>query len=406
MRLTKANLAKLTLPAGKAEAIVFDDDMPGFGLRIRAGGKRTWIAQYRLGTKQRRITLGTSETVDPDKARQLAKATLARVSLGEDPQGVKVEARAQAAVTLGAVVPKYLAHVEGRQRPGHHADVKRYFDRHWSPLAGSALSSIDRQRVAARLLELAKDNGPFAANRARAALSAFYTWAIGEGLAHANPVSGTNKPAEETARDRVLSDAELALVWRCAGAGDYGVIVRLLTLTACRREEVAALGWSELHGSTWTIPGERTKNGLPHELPLPPAVVALLDGVARRDERDLAFGSRSGPFSGWSKSKAELDARMLMELKAERGSKAVLTPWRHHDLRRTAATRMGDLGVQPHVVEAVLNHISGSKAGVAGIYNRAAYRDEKRAALALWAERVEELVALGAPPLRQNVRLG
>ena len=392
MRLTKATLAKLTLPAGKAETIVFDDDMPGFGLRIRAGGKRTWIAQYRLGTKQRRFTLGTSETVDPDKARQLAKATLARVSLGEDPQSVKVEARTQAAVTLGAVVPRYLAHVEGRQRPGHHADVKRYFDKHWAPFAGLALSSIDRARVAARLSELAKVNGPMAANRARAALSAFYTWAIGDGVAHANPVIGTNKPAEEVVRDRVLTDAELALVWRCAGGGDYGVIVRLLILTACRREEVAAMAWSEVDGSTWIIPGERTKNGLPLELPLPTTAVAILDSVVRRDERDLVFGARAGPFSGWSKSKAELDARMLAELKVERGSKAVLTPWRHHDLRRTAATRMGDLGVQPHVVEAVLNHVSGSKAGVAGIYNRAAYRDEKRAALALWAGRVEGLV--------------
>ena len=392
MRLTKANLAKLSLPAGKAETIVFDDDMPGFGLRIRAGGKRTWIAQYRLGTKQRRITLGTSETLDADEARRRAKSTLARVSLGEDPQSVKVEARAQAAVTLGAVVPKYLAHVEGRQRAGHHADVKRYFDRHWSPLAGLALSSIDRQRVANRLLELARDNGPFAANRARAALSAFYSWAIGEGLAQANPVAGTNKPAEETPRDRFLSDAEVALVWRCVGPGDYGAILRLLILSACRREEVAAMAWSELEDSTWIVPGVRTKNGLPHELPLPPAALAILAGVARRDERDLVFGSRSGPFSGWSKAKAELDVRMLAAMKAERGSKATLVPWRHHDLRRTAATRMGDLGVQPHVVEAVLNHISGSKAGVAGIYNRAAYRDEKRAALALWARHVEQLV--------------
>lgn len=391
MRLTKVNLAKLNLPAGKAEAIVFDDDMPGFGLRIRSGGKRTWIVQYRLGTKQRRITLGTPETLNADEARNRAKVALARVHLGEDPQSAKVEAKARAAVTLGAVVPQYLAHVESRQRPGHHADTRRYFDRHWAPLASLALSSIDRQRVAARLLELARDNGPFAANRARAALSAFYTWAIGEGLAHVNAVSGTNKPAVEVARDRVLSNSELALVWREAGPGDYGVIVRLLILTACRRDEVAAMAWSELQGSTWAIPGARTKNALPHELPLPAAAMAILGAVPRRDDRDLVFGSRAGPFSGWSKAKAELDERMLAALKAEQGSKAVLAPWRHHDIRRTAATRMGDLGVQPHVVEAVLNHISGTKAGVAGIYNRALYLPEKRAALALWAGRVAQL---------------
>ncbi|RYB01516.1 tyrosine-type recombinase/integrase [Lichenibacterium ramalinae] len=391
MRLTKGNLGRLVLPAGKSETIVFDDDIPGFGLRIRAGGKRTWIAQYRLGTKQRRVTLGTPETVDAEQARQLARTTLARVSLGEDPQSIKVQAKAQAAVTLGAVVPRYLAHVEGRQRPGHHDDVRRYFDRHWAPLAGFALASIDRARVAARLSEMARDNGPIAANRARAALSAFYTWAIGEGIAHDNPVMGTNKPAEEVVRDRVLSDAEVALIWRHAGVGDFGVIVRLLLLTACRREEVGGMAWSELQGATWTIPAERTKNGRAHELMLPPAAMAVLTAQPARDGRDLVFGSRAGPFSGWSKAKAELDARMLAALKAERGTKAVLEPWRLHDLRRTAATRMGDLGVQPHVVEAVLNHVSGSKAGIAGIYNRAAYRDEKRAALALWADRVTGL---------------
>ena len=104
----------------------------------------------------------------------------------------------------------------------------------------------------------------------------------------------------------------------------------------------------------------------------------VLGGIHAREGRDLLFGSRAGPFSGWSKAKAELDARMLEAIKVERGTKAKLEPWRLHDLRRTAATRMGDLGVQPHVVEAVLNHISGTRAGVAGIYNRAAYRDEKR----------------------------
>ena len=395
MRLTKATLPRIVLPAGKSETIVFDEDVPGFGLRVRAGGKRTWVAQYRLGTKQRRITLGTPEKVDPEKARQLARATLARVNLGEDPQGAKVEAQAQAAITLGAVVPQYLDYAATRQSANYHADVKRYLEVHWAPLAGVALSSIDRARVAKQLGDLSKARGAHSADRARAALSSFFGWAIGEGLAHANPTADTNRPVQPQARDRVLTDAEVSLVWRCAGAGDHGVIVRLLLLTACRRDEVGAMAWSEVQGSTWSIPGERTKNGLPLDLTLPPMALEVLRGVHARDGRDLVFGSRAGPFSGWSKAKAELDARMLAALKAERGSKAALEPWRLHDLRRTAATRMGDLGVQPHVVEAVLNHISGSKAGVAGIYNKAAYCDEKRAALALWADRVKQLTRGG-----------
>ena len=269
--------------------------------------------------------------------------------------------------------------------------MERHLRRHWKPLGERPLTSIKRSLVAKRLGEIARDNGGFAANRARAALSALFNWSIGEGFLDDNPVAGTHLPTEEVKRDRVLSDDEVALIWRHAGAGDFGVILRLLLLTGARRDEVGAMAWTELQGATWTIPAERTKNGRPHELELPSAAVALLANHPAREGRDLVFGSRAGPFSGWSKAKIELDARMLAALKAERGVQAALEPWRLHDLRRTAATRMGDLGVQPHVVEAVLNHVSGSKAGVAGIYNRAAYRDEKRAALALWADRVTEL---------------
>lgn len=392
MRLSRQTVAKLALPDGKAEMIVFDSDLPGFGLRIRAGGKRTWLAQYRMGTKQRRLSLGSTDAVNADEARRRAKAALARVSLGEDPSVVKAEAAAARAVTIGSVLPAFFSHVEPRQAATHHADVRRYMEKHWRPLLELPIATVNRARVAARLLEIARENGPFAANRARAALSRFFSWAIGEGVAYDNPTTGTNKPAQEIARDRVLSDAELKLVWTLTLPGDYQAIVRLLVLTAARRDEVAGMAWSELEGSAWTIPADRAKNGKPLILDLPPAAMAILAALPRREGRDLIFGSRSGPFSGFGKPKAALDASMLVALRADRGSKAALPPWRLHDLRRTAATRMADLGVQPHVVEALLNHISGSKAGVAGIYNRATYRDEKRAALLLWAKHVGALV--------------
>src|SRR5215203_5593751 len=117
MRLTRPNIARLALPSGKSEIIVFDDALPGFGVRLRAGGKRTWIAQYRLGAKQRRITLGTVEAVDPDDARKRAKDALAKAQLGGDPQAEKADARARASVTLGAVAERYLAVAKGRLRP-------------------------------------------------------------------------------------------------------------------------------------------------------------------------------------------------------------------------------------------------------------------------------------------------
>jgi integrase len=390
MRLTKANVAKLALPVGKSELLVFDDALAGFGIRLRYGGKRTWIAQYRIGSKQRRMSLGSSETIDADEARKRAKTALSQVNLGTDPQTEKARGRLKASVTIGATVETYLARREGRLRPNFLADVRRYLRVHWAPLHEVAVHSVTRSMVAARLAEIATGNGLYAANRARAALSAFYSWAIGEGLANENPVAGTNKPLDEISRDRVLNPDELRLVWQLAGSGDFGAIVRLLILTGQRREEVGGMLWSELDlkFAFWTIGKDRTKNGLAHDVPLAPSAVAILRAIPRRDDRDYVFGAGDGPFQGWSNAKAALDARMAAALKAERGDGAKLSPWRLHDIRRTVATRLGDQGSLPHVVEAILNHISGHRAGVAGIYNRAIYSAEKREALDKWADTV------------------
>jgi integrase len=195
--------------------------------------------------------------------------------------------------------------------------------------------------------------GPIAANRSRSYLSTLYAWTIAEGLADANPVVGTNKAVEEISRDRVLSDEELRLIWSCAGEGDYGAIIRLLILTGQRREEVAAMRWSEFDfdKNLWRIGAERTKNGLLHEVPLPKEVAKVLKAHGGREGRDLVFGSREGPFQGWGNAKIALEGR----IRANLGEKSGLKPWRLHDLRRTAATRMNELGVLPHVVEAILN---------------------------------------------------
>jgi integrase len=393
MRLTRPNVARLSLSAGKSEVIVFDDALPGFGVRLRGGGKRTWIAQYRLGSKQRRITLGNVATVDPDDARKLAKAVLGKVHLGGDPQADKGDARAKAAVTLGAVAQRYLTFAEGRLKPRSYDEVERHLKRHWSPLKELQLHKVKRAHVAARLNEIAKEHGPFAANRARASLSAMFTWALRQGVAEANPVIGTGKATEEISRDHVLKDAELAAIWKACREDDYDRIVRLLILTAQRREEVGALDEAELDekAALWTMPRARTKNGMEHEVPLSDAALDILDAAPRREGRTLLFGEAEGGFGGWSKAKAALDGRIAKA--AERGGVKV-RPWRLHDIRRTVATRMADLGVLPHVVEAVLNHVSGTKAGVAGVYNRALYRAEKRHALAdPWAEYVLALVS-------------
>jgi integrase len=223
-------------------------------------------------------------------------------------------------------------------------------------------------------------------------------------------------PCAEVSRDRVLSEAELRLVLLGSQALEtpWREFARLLIYTATRRNEVAAAPWVEFTGLNtsdprWEIPGERTKNGRPLLLPLPLDAARMLDEMPRIGEKGLAFTvTGETPVMGFSDAKERLDAAMLAIARkeaAERGEDPEkvqpLPRWTWHDLRRTAATGMAGLGVQPHVIEAVLNHVSGAKAGVAGIYNRHAYFAEKKAALALWAKHVAVLE--GAAPANENV---
>jgi integrase len=378
MKLSETSARRLDLPKGKAEAIVFDDDIPGFGLRLREGGSRAWVVQYKIGSKQRRMTLGSIKTVSATKARASAKDILASVRLGKDPQGEKAEARITAAETFKLAVDRFLDRQERRLRPKTYTDVRRYLLSHWRPLHGLSLAKITRATVAARLAAIAHESGLTAADRARAALSAMFAWAIREGLCDANPVIGTNKASDARPRERVLSDKELADVWRALGDDDYARVVKLLILTGSRREEIGGLRHVEvnLESCMLSLAGERTKNHRPHDIPLSAPACAVLN-IYVPSNREFVFGPGKG-FRNWWACKTALNAKL-------NGS---MTPWRLHDLRRTVATGMAELGVQPHIVEAVLNHVSGHKAGIAGVYNRAVYAPEKAAALELWARHV------------------
>jgi integrase len=395
MKLTKAAVSRLALPSGKSDAIYFDDEVRGFGIRLRSGGKRTWIAQYKFGGKQRRITLGDVHKLDADKARAAAKDRLAQVTLGGDPQADKAMARAKAAVTLGTVVDTYLTTKRTELRPKSFDETERYLRKYWRPLHGLPIHRIARDAVAARLTKIKAKNGPIAATRARAAMSALLGWAMREGLVAENVILGTNRPAEPKSRDRVLTNAELGEIWAACRDDDYGRIIRLLILTGQRRDEVGGVAWSEIDDVYWRIPGERTKNKRVHTVPLAPVAVSILKGIDRRDGKDRVFGTGDAGFGGWSKAKAALDRRVLDARSRAAGKSRTpiqavtpIAPWTVHDIRRSVATHMAEIGVQPHIIEAVLNHVSGHKAGVAGIYNRATYEREVKAALALWADHV------------------
>jgi integrase len=205
------------------------------------------------------------------------------------------------------------------------------------------------------------------------------------GLTESNPTLAVIKPVLNPPRERVLSDDELRRLWRACRDDDHGRIIRLLILTACRRAEIGDMTWDELdpERGTFTIAAARSKNGKLHTLPLPAAAVDIIKAVPRMVSREQLFGQRSHGFTRWHKGKLELDQR------------TGVSDWTYHDLRRTAATRLGDLGTQPHVIECILNHSSGFRAGVAATYNRSPYLREMTAALALWADHIRTLVEGG-----------
>jgi integrase len=367
-------------------ATTWDDNPRGFGVR-RQRGDPFYVLKCRIAGRQRFLTIGRHGSPwTPDSARREARRLLGLIAAGQDPTPTpKV-----ASLALASVAESYLRHAQSHQKPRTFVEVQRYLLGAWEPLRDRPLAEISRAHVAAQLRSLAEDRGPVAATHARAALSAMFNWAIGEGLADANPVTGTNR-APAFARDRVLTDDELRAVWRACGDDDYGRIVRLLLLSGQRRNEVGGMRWAELDlaRGVWTIPAARTKNRREHIVPLSAAMLSLIPEPPA-PSREAVFGHPQRGWSGWSKAKAALDWRI--------GDGTIGDPWRLHDLRRTAATMMADrLGVLPHIIEAVLNHASGHRAGVAGIYNRASYSAEMRRALDLWGEYVGGLVEGLAP---------
>jgi integrase len=260
------------------------------------------------------------------------------------------------------------------------------------------LREINRRAIAVQLAEVEKESGIVSRNRLRSSLSAFFTWIIQEGFIEANPVIGTRKIDEGGSRERVLTQTELAQLWTTLGQsnstplGQFGDIVRLLILTGQRRNEIAALRWDEVDfdRAVITLPPARTKNNRTHELPLSPLALAILQRQPRRKGQEFVFPNRNGGrFVNWLEGRARLDKAIAQSTT----NKAKAQPWRLHDLRRTCATGMAELGVLPHIVEAILNHVSGHKAGVAGIYNRARYENDMRDALQLWANKVDEITA-------------
>ncbi|MBP0447285.1 site-specific integrase [Roseomonas sp. SSH11] len=408
-KLSDKIVADATCPEGKKDALLFDDALPGFGVRITAGGKRVFLLQYRNGAKVRRVVLGTFGTeLTTSQARKKAETLRGQVRDQRDPvaerkaaQAAALEAEAQSkaaaaarAYTIERLIEQWTTHHLAERSASYRAATPKTLRSvlaKWLDAPASSLAQTDAVHL---LDEVKAERGPIAANRVRALARSCWGWAVKRGALAVNPWMATPQPARETARERVLSDLELAALWRAAEALDHpwAPIVQILILTGQRRGEVAGMAWAELEldGALWSMPGERTKNGQPHTVPLAPAVLALIRKAPQRKGAALVFeGPRKTAPSGFGKVKERLDDAMRAEAKKARRP---FHPWVIHDIRRTVATGLQRLGVRLEVTEAVLNHISGSRSGIVGVYQRHGWEREKAEALKAWEGHVLGLV--------------
>jgi len=406
----KEGIAKLiSVPKGRRDVLVWDTKTPGFFLRKFVSGRAMWGVRYHVGRKQRRVHLyDAGERGMLAKARNAAADVRAKARLGTDVVAERTAAAAKT-ITLEKLAERYLADRKGARRasgepawrPRYYHEVERQLTKDWAPLAATAIKAVTRQDIVEVIDNIAADRGRVAADRARTALSGLYAWAIDRGYCDATPVTHIKPRAENGARERTLTQDELRDVWLAADAqgGNYGRIVKLLILTGQRREEIGRLAWVEINASSdgvrIDLPPERTKNHKAHIVPLSAEAIAALPPRPNIPVATV-FGRRGTGFSDWTKAKRRLD-EAISDARLGRGIKTAMKPWRIHDLRRTFVTMLNDKRIAPpHVVEAIVNHISGHKAGVAGVYNHALYLEERMQALAAWGSFVGQLAG-GSP---------
>jgi integrase len=411
VKLTDAAVRRLKAPPG-GRVDYFDAAYPGLALRVTGAvdqrpERRAWTLFYRFGGKQRRLTFEPGyPALSLARARDEANKAKLAIQAGVDPGAAKAEAKAAAARapdTIANVVAMFIRRdLEGKKRaPRYIAGTRSIFDNHVLPRwAGRDIATITRRDVI-ELLDAVMDSGsirkdddgerrnlpggPIIANRVLAAIRAMFNWALRRGIIEATPAALVERPGEETRRERTLNSEEIRILWPRFASLEYpfGPFFQMTLVTGQRREEVARMRWADvdMDAQLWILPAEATKAARGHAVPLSPLAMALLKDLPKLGTYVFTT-ARDRPISGFSKAKTRLDAMG--------GSSNATTPapWTIHDLRRTAATEMGRLGVSRFVIGKVLNHADRS---VTGIYDRHLYLQEKRHALETWAQYLESL---------------
>jgi integrase len=371
-------------PDNRSEFHVWDIQLPGFGVRVRKTGHKTYVLFYRPRDRKRirKLTLGSANAINATEARRQAREILGQIAAGKDPADERLAYRdSSLRVAYDAFKAEHLPKVS-REHARHR---ERIFERHFLPKLGDkVLSKISRAEIKEIIDRIAKKH-KIAACNAHRGFSAFLSWCVEHGLIEHHVLRGSKLPAQYRPRERVLTDNELIKVWNACDRLPkiWKAYFRMLIVTGQRRSEVAWMHWGEINldQGTWTLPAERTKNRYQHVVPISPLMKKVLDSAPGKS--GFVFPSpiaRTQPIHSFGRA---TDALRKC---------AQVSPFRLHDLRRTAASIMGQIKIAPHVIEAILNHRSGIISGIAAIYNRYGYESEKLDGLCRYGEYLRALI--------------
>ncbi len=397
---------------GASRREIPDGASTGLWLVIQPSGAKSWAFRYRspVDRKPKKLTIGSFPAFSLVDARKEAAAAQQLVEKLIDPAAQKRAAKATAAEPsdrVDALLNSFIArHIERELRSSSAREAKRLIERHLRPAwKDRRADSLTRHDVLSLAEEISEAGAGTTANRVFSLCRLFMNWLVNRGVIDTSPMAGMRAPVTEKSRDRVLTDAEIRLLWLATGESTpFNAAVRTLLLTGQRRGEVKDMVTTELRLSAdaplWSLPPGRVKNATAHDVPLSPAAVAAIASAPKIDGSTFVFTlNGENAINGWSKSKTQLDGAMLALARKEAKDAGVndldsvtLPHWTLHDLRRTCASALARLGTPVHITEAVLNHRSGTLSGITRVYQKYDFAKEKRDALEAWARFVLGLV--------------
>lgn len=408
MKLTEKIIASLACEVGQKDRLVFDDTVRGLGLRISQTGAKSFLVQYRNASgAKRRLPVGAWGAITLEQARQAAQSVLGHVASGRDPYSERKTEKENAQreadgdkLTLSALLLDWHSIGLASRRESYRHEAVRAVSFAFKPFLKRRADALRRADVVGVLDALVKAGKGPTANRTTAYGRACYSWAVKRGKLAENPFERVPSPSDNGSRERVLSDDEIGAVGRSMDELGYpfGPLFKLLMLTAQRRDEVARMRWSELSTdlTTWTQPGEKTKNKQGHIVHLAPEAREVLVSLPRRTDTDFIFSTNGKTaVSGFSKAKSRLD-----DIIAEKNAGQKISDWRLHDFRRSCVTWLAGAGFNPAVADKILNHKTATGITTVGkVYQRAEYLTERKQALEAWGQHVQ---ACCSPTGRSN----